>query len=885
DDPRLLQSVGMTVDLTGRAESGLEADELDQGQRDTQHPSLYVSTAGMMVDRGIFDELGRFDRRYHLFRDDLDLCWRAWLAGYDVEVVPEAVGRHVSAAANYERLGQTAFLGPRYFAERNTLTTLLKNYGAVRLLYLLPAFFLVGVAKVAGFVATRRFGDAWQTIRAWLWNVFYLRRTWRLRREVQSTRERSDRELRHLFGRVAPRARAYAEAIVDWIAGGEPDFDDVGPVTEVEPETATARVVGFARRRPVLVVGAALTVLGLLAAVPLLAPGTLRGGELAPWPQDPTAMLDNYAASWHDAGGFSTADAPSPAQAILGLLSVITFGSTWLASRLLVLGAAPLAWILALRAARIVTPRQLPRLAAATLYVLSPPALAAVTSGQIGAIVALVALPAVVASGATALDPRASTAGAWRATAALALFGAILGAFVPAAVLVLAIVAVVAIAAVSGADVTSRRRRAVIVRVVWALIGVLLLLFPWSVSLLTGGVAVGGEGMPVFEAQPFWRWLLQAPEAPAFPGVAAGVGLLVAGVLGFVFGASRRPAFVAGAWSVALAGVYAAWALGRAGSGAWVWAPLPLMLTAGALALLLALAFASAGTQLGRHAFGWRQLAAASTALLVAAGMVASGWHLLRDPWVGYAVGEPPLPTFIASEAGEAGPFRVLVAVDEPDGVSWDLVGPAGPTMEAYGIPIPTSLRQLVSGAVGDLVGRTDPGAAGRLAIANVRYVVVPPAGDSEELRAALDDQLDLEPLPVAEGRVYRVAGWLPRASFLPSDLAAQLTQREEAPRNEAVPFVREEAGRFVGSADAAGTIFVSAPADNGWEATADGVALEASSALGLMRFDVDQAASQVVVEHARQATRTALVAIQVLVLLVAISLMLRPPSFAQERS
>ncbi|MDQ4130444.1 MAG: glycosyltransferase, partial [Actinomycetota bacterium] len=143
DNPRLLQQVGMSIDLTGRSDSGLEPDELDQGQRDRPRPVLYVSTAGMLVRRDVFDALGRFDRRYHVFRDDLDLCWRIWLAGHDVEVVPSAVGRHVRALSNYRRLGYTAKLGPRYFAERNTLATLIKCYSRARLAVVLPLFFLV----------------------------------------------------------------------------------------------------------------------------------------------------------------------------------------------------------------------------------------------------------------------------------------------------------------------------------------------------------------------------------------------------------------------------------------------------------------------------------------------------------------------------------------------------------------------------------------------------------------------------------------------------------------------------------------------------------------------------------------------------------------------
>ncbi|MEX2421315.1 MAG: glycosyltransferase family 2 protein, partial [Actinomycetota bacterium] len=124
DAPRELQSVGYTIDVTGRADAGVDPGEHDQGQRDARAQALYVPTTAMLLRRDAFEAVGRFDRRFHVFRDDLDLCWRLWLAGHDVEVVPAAVGEHAAGAANYLRLGQTRFLGPRYFAERNTLATL-----------------------------------------------------------------------------------------------------------------------------------------------------------------------------------------------------------------------------------------------------------------------------------------------------------------------------------------------------------------------------------------------------------------------------------------------------------------------------------------------------------------------------------------------------------------------------------------------------------------------------------------------------------------------------------------------------------------------------------------------------------------------------------------
>ena len=219
DDPTRLQSVGATIDLTGRVDDGIDPGELDQGQRDGDRKVLFVPTAGMLVRRGVLEELGRFDPRAHAFREDLDLCWRAAIAGHDVEVVPGAVGRHGALAAEHRRGGRVAELGPRYLAERNTLAALLTNYGPGRLAVVLPLALAVGLAKIAGFILTRRIADARATVAAWGWNVVNLAGTLRRRRGVQRMRRRSDSELAPLFGRVTPRLQAYLEAVLDRVVG------------------------------------------------------------------------------------------------------------------------------------------------------------------------------------------------------------------------------------------------------------------------------------------------------------------------------------------------------------------------------------------------------------------------------------------------------------------------------------------------------------------------------------------------------------------------------------------------------------------------------------------------------------------------------------------
>lgn len=883
DHPEQLQSVGWTIDLTGRADSGVDPGELDQGQRDQAHRSLYLSTAGMLLRRDAFDHLGGFDRRYHLFRDDLDLCWRAWMAGYEVEVQPEAVARHLNAAAEYVRLGQTRFIGPRYFAERNTLATLLKNYGLARLPVVLLLYLVVGIAKVLGFLLTRRVSDAWQTVRAWLWNILHLPETLRLRRRAQQRRRRTDRELRDLFGRVAPRIRAYVEAIADWVSGG--DAGAVGDVLTDEPEDSAPeprlrRVARRVRERPIFVASVALLALIVVGSWPLFLGGELRGGMLAPWPEDPGAFLRDYSAGWHEAGAFGTQADPSPAQALLGILHLLLGGSSYLAPRVLLLGSFVVAWVLALRAAQIYSRRRVPRVVAATAYVLSPPALAALATGEVGALVVFALLPGIVAAMITLARPRSSPVRAWRAVSAVVILGAISGAFEPVVVPVLLAVGTLIIVGSLLVGPISTWQWNLAIRVVVASVGPLVLLLPWSLELFAADGPLRGVDAEVVGGE-LWRWLLLSPDLTGFPGLYAGVGFLLAGLLGLVLGTPRTPGFVVVLWTAALAGAVGAWWFGR--TGAIAWPGLPLLLTAAAFAGLFALAFASAEASLSSFGFGWRQLAAAATAIGVAGSLAVVATELVREPWDAYAVDDPPLPAFVGAAAQQE-PFRVLVLADTPEGVQWEVVHGAGPTMAAYGVPRSTA-DEHVEGLVADALDRRDPDALARLGPLNVRFVLVPSGATSGMLDTALRTQVGLVSRPLAGGRLFEVAGFLPRVSLLPEDEGAELlAERGFLPDDlQPLPLQRDEEGIHGGQPRVGGTLIV-ADADEGeWTARLDGNAIAAVDGPGPpVRFEPTDEGGHLEVSHAADPGRRVAVTGQLLAVLLAISLALRPPSFAR---
>lgn len=58
------------------------------------HTVDWLLGASIAIRTSLFWELGAMDEGYRLYCEDIDLCWRAWQAGFVVAMVPDAVVEH-----------------------------------------------------------------------------------------------------------------------------------------------------------------------------------------------------------------------------------------------------------------------------------------------------------------------------------------------------------------------------------------------------------------------------------------------------------------------------------------------------------------------------------------------------------------------------------------------------------------------------------------------------------------------------------------------------------------------------------------------------------------------------------------------------------------------
>ena len=119
--------------------------EKDMGQYDEVQPIFWASGAAMFVRANIYHALGGLDASFFAHQEEIDLCWRMQLAGYQIMACPQSVVYHVGAGT-LPRGGRKVYLN-----FRNNLLMLCKNLPWQEKLWKIPfRFFLDAVSAWKG---------------------------------------------------------------------------------------------------------------------------------------------------------------------------------------------------------------------------------------------------------------------------------------------------------------------------------------------------------------------------------------------------------------------------------------------------------------------------------------------------------------------------------------------------------------------------------------------------------------------------------------------------------------------------------------------------------------------------------------------------------------
>lgn len=362
DRDHLLEA-GISIAPNGARWTGLERREQDQGQHDEIREVLSVSTAGMLVRRTAFEELGGLDPNLALFRDDVDLGWRARVAGFSVICVGSASAFHAQASASERRIIDVseAFLHrPLLLDRRNAAYVMLANSSIWSLPWLVIQLLGTSLLRVIFDLLAKLPGYAGDEIAAVALLLIHPTDLIKARRARRKKRLLSPAVVKPFIPPRGSQIRAGFDRVTTAISQKlKPDdetlelqpiqsYSDIGIITEEfdEPEFTQSGRPSILRglvRRPDSLALIAIIFFSLFSAHARF--GSLVGGAMGFVPQSGHDLLRTYAQAWHLVG-MGSAVATPPWVALVGIASVVTWGHLSLFITALYLLTPPLAFVI-----------------------------------------------------------------------------------------------------------------------------------------------------------------------------------------------------------------------------------------------------------------------------------------------------------------------------------------------------------------------------------------------------------------------------------------------------------------------------------------------------------------------------------------------------------
>ena len=852
DRPEIIQHAGYDVDRFGVPADSAGVSELDQEQHDGVRDTFALPSAVLLIRRELFVRLGGFDGGMTFRGEDVDLCWRAQMAGARVMFVGGAVARHRGGLVS-----RTGVDDARRTESRHALRSMLVNHGRISLTIFVPLALLMALMEIVLSVCTARFGRARDVVWAWVWNVNRLDTVAQRRganAQVRRVRQADVTALQYL-GSV--RLMSFCRRQFGGESAGLLSVAGRGVFGGLR--TGTTRLAW--------ITWAAVLAIVLFGSRSLLSGGVPAVGDFADLPDTGGDLLRAWWGGWSE----RNAGAPSSNLGILvyvGLLGRLLSGSMELVRTLsvvvLILGGL-------LGAYRLLAATGSRRAQAATLaaYLLVPLASGSVAGGSIAGLVGYAAAPWLLREmlRASRTAPfRDGTRGFGGLVSVAVSIGAVAGIaalIVPAST---GLAVLLAAGLVLGSLLAGRPG------------GILRLLAATGLAVPVAAFVAFGAVVDVLASGPALRTIADGRDGSA-GDVSFGeilrfaVGphdppslvwlFAVPMVVPLLLGRGWRLEQSVRLWSVALV----AWALGlvaQRGELPFGLPDLQLLLAPAAVsvAALCGMAVLSIEHDLRFSHFGWRQALVPVTivaSLLLAVGsvgslengrwgLVGSGHHAAlnfespvlsgayRVLWIG-------APEFLAVEGHSLAP-----------GVAWAATSGESVTIVDRSIPLDSGRSDLFETVITEISdGRTTRG--GRLlAGLGVRYVVLlhrlaPAPFVSEDqaqpvpadLTAAMRNQLDLELVEGTNSAVdmFVNTSWVPmRALHAPGFDAGvdEITDLEARPLSAGASVLSGDGPPWSASVPEGAEVLVSHTPRPGWELTVNGETVPRREALSWAR-------------------------------------------------
>ena len=424
EDTLVLLHAGQTCDRFGVVRERVVLGEIDHGQQDLER-DVFVAPGGVtLVRTDLFTTLRGFDPMITLLGEDLDLCWRAQVAGARIVVAPLAKVAHRETIATGERL--VTAVGTRRASRqdlqrRHELLVVATGWGRRQVVWTLMMLLVIDTFEVALALASRDLDRAGAVAGSWRWLIKQRRGVRQRRRQLHRLRVLSDAELHRLQVGGASRLKHFfvtllregydkargilppdetLEAFGETEGAGvgfaaafseNEEFDEIAESGVLELRTRSSRLMTSFRSQAAFV--GLVAVLWLIGSRNLVATHLPLVGRLAP--------LDSWWGTWRhffaswSSNGVGTGTPGMPGYGMLAFAGTFVFGRMGALPRLALIFAVPVG---AFGVGRLLKDRvsNRARIFGAFAYVAMPVGLNMISQGRVDVLVVVAGLPYIV---------------------------------------------------------------------------------------------------------------------------------------------------------------------------------------------------------------------------------------------------------------------------------------------------------------------------------------------------------------------------------------------------------------------------------------------------------------------------------------------------------
>ena len=164
--------------------------EIDSNQYNSKETIFWSSGTAFLVRKNVFEKAGKFDELFFAHMEEIDLCWRFHLLGYDVSSEPNSVVHHKNAVS------LPLYTEKKYYLNhRNSLIMLLTNYSLPLAIYVLPIRWTLDIIAIIYAILMGDWKHVKGIIKAHAWIVFHPRILCRKRIKVKALRTEKDKTI------------------------------------------------------------------------------------------------------------------------------------------------------------------------------------------------------------------------------------------------------------------------------------------------------------------------------------------------------------------------------------------------------------------------------------------------------------------------------------------------------------------------------------------------------------------------------------------------------------------------------------------------------------------------------------------------------------------